>query len=68
MPPSVSLQDGLDAINCKAKEDNSDILISVNSTDSENDTTEDTILLSQKYLTDLIRDLCLSKEKIELLA
>ena len=64
MPP----QDGLDAIDCSADEDNSNKFISSNSTDSEYDTTEDHILFSQKHLNDLIRDLCFSKEKAELLA
>ena len=46
--------------------DNSDRLTSSDYTDS--DTTEDPILFSQKRLNDLIRDLCLSKKKAELLA
>ena len=46
--------------------DNSNGLISSNYTDS--DTTEDPILFSQKHLNDLIRDLCLFREKAELFA
>ena len=68
MPPPVPPQDGLDAIDCSANEDSSDKFISANSTDSEYDTTEDPILFSKKHLNDLIRDLCVSKEKAELLA
>ena len=56
MPPLVPLQDGLDAIYCSANEDNSDKFISTNFTDSEYNTTEDSILFLQKYLYDLIRD------------
>ena len=68
MPPPVPPQDGLDAIDSSADEDNSEKFISANSTDSEYNTTEDSILFSQKHLNNLIRDLCLSKKKIELLA
>ena len=64
LPP----QNGLDAIYCSANEDNFEEFISANSTDSEYDTTENPILFSQKYLSDLIRALCLFKKKAELLA
>ena len=66
MPPPVPPLHGLDTTDSSTDEHNSDGLISSNYTDS--DTTEDSILFSQKYLNDLIRDLCLSKEKAELLA
>ena len=66
MPPPVPPQHGLDAIDNSADEDNSDGLTSSNYTDS--DTTENPILFSQKHLNNLIRDLCLSKKKAELLA
>ena len=66
MPPSVPPQHELDATDSSADEDNSDGLTSSNYTDS--DTNEDPILFSQKHLNDIIRDLCLSKEKTELLA
>ena len=49
------------ASDSSANEDNSDGLISSNYTNS--DTSEDPILFLQKHLTDLIRDLCLSKER-----
>ena len=65
MLPSVSSQDGLDAADSRADEDDSDELISSNY--PESDTTEDPILFSQNYLNDLIRDLCLFKEKAKLL-
>ena len=68
MPPPVPPQDGLDAIDCSANEDNSDEFISANSIDSEYDTRKDSILFSRKHLNDLIKDLCLFKEKAELLA
>ena len=68
MPPTMPLQNGLDAIDCSANEDNSDELISANSTDFEYETTKDPTIFSQKHLNDLIRDLCLSKEKTEFLA
>ena len=48
-------QDGLDAIDCSANKD-------------KYDNTEDSITFSQYHLNDLIRDLCLSKKKAELLA
>ena len=66
MPPPVPPLHGLDTTDSSTDEHNSDGLISSNYTDS--DTTEDPILFSQKHLHDLIRDLCLSKEKAELLA
>ena len=66
MPPPVPPLHGLDTTDSSTDEHNSDGLISSNYTDS--DTTEDPILFSQKHLNDLIRDLCLSKEKAELLA
>ena len=66
MPPPVPPQHGLDATDSSADENNSDGLTSSNYTDS--DTNKDPILFSQKHLNDLIRDLCLSKEKAELLA
>ena len=66
MPPPLPPQHGLDATDNSADEDNPDGLTSSNYTDS--DTTEDPILFSQKHLNDLIRDLCLSKKKAELLA
>ena len=66
MPPPVPPQHGLDATDSSTDEDNSDGLTSSNYTDS--DTTEDPILFLQKHLNDLIRDLCLSKTKAELLA
>ena len=66
MPPPVPHQHGLDATDNSADDDNSDGLTSSNYTDSDN--TEDFILFSQKHLNDFIRDLCLSKEKAELLA
>ena len=49
------------ASDSSADEDNSDGLISSNYTNS--DTSEDPILFLQKHLNDLIRDLCLSKER-----
>ena len=55
-PAPPNEKHGLDAIDCSANEDNSDKFISINSTDSEYDTTEDPILFSQKHLNDLIRD------------
>ena len=61
MPPPVPSQHELDATDGNADEDNSDGLISSNYTNS--DTTEDPILFSQKHLNDLIRDLCLSKQR-----
>ena len=66
MPPPVPPLHGLDTTNSSTDEHNPDGLVSSNYTDS--DTTEDPILFSQKHLNDLIRDLCLSKEKAELLA
>ena len=66
MPPPVPPLHGLDTTDSSTDEHNSDGLISSNYTDF--DTTEDPILFSQKHLNDLIRDLCLSKEKVELLA
>ena len=72
--PPVPPQDGLDALDCSANEDNSEEFISANSTNSENNTTEDPILFSQKHLNDLIRDYIVFrnvyrfKEKAELLA
>ena len=63
MSTPVLPQDGLDAIDCNANEDNSNEFISAISIDFEHDTTENSILFSQKHLNDLIRDLCLSKEK-----
>ena len=68
MSPPVPPQDGLDAIDCSANKDDFDKFISANSTDSEYDTTKDSILFSQKHLHYVIRDLCISKEKVELLA
>ena len=62
--PSMPRQDGLDAIDSSADEDNSDEFISTNSTDS--DTTKDPILFSQKHLSNLIRGLCLYKKKTKL--
>ena len=67
MPPQVPLQDGFDAIDCSANKDNFDKFISTNCTDFECDSPADTILVLQKHLNDLIRDLGLSKEKAELL-
>ena len=61
MPPPVPSQHELDVTDSSADEGNSVGLISSNYTDS--DTLEDPILFSQKHLNDLIRDLCLSKEK-----
>ena len=61
MPPPVPSLRELDATDGSVDEDNSDGLISSNYTNS--DTTEDPILFSQKHLNDLIRDLCLSKER-----
>ena len=55
MPPPVPPLHGLDTTDSSTDEHNSD-------------TIEDLILFSQKHLNDLIRDLCLSKEKAELLA
>ena len=66
MPPPVPPQHGLDATDSSADEDNFDGLTSSNYKDF--DTNEDPILFSQKHLNDLNRDLCLSKEKAELLA
>ena len=66
MPPPVPPLHGLDTTDSSTDKHNSDGLISSNYTDS--DTTEDPILFSQKHLNGLIRDLCLSKEKAELLA
>ena len=66
MPPPVPPLQGLDTTDSSTDEHNSDGLISSYYTDS--DTTEDPILFSQKHLNDLIRDLCFSKEKAELLA
>ena len=66
MLPPVPPLHGLDTTDSSTDEHNSDGLISSNYTDS--DATEDPILFSQKHLNDLIRDLCLSKEKTELLA
>ena len=68
MPPRVPPQDGLDAIDCSSNESNSNRFIFANSTDSEYDTTEDPIVFSQKHLNNQIGNLCLSKEKAELLA
>ena len=67
LPPPVSPKGGLDAIDSGADESDCDKFISVNSTDSEYNSTENPILFSQKHLNDLIRDLCFSKEKAELL-
>ena len=61
MPPTLPSQHELDATDSSADEDNSDELISSNYIDY--DTTEDPILFSQKHLNDLIRDVCISKEK-----
>ena len=66
IPPSVPPQDGLDAIDCSANENNSEKFISANSTNSVYDTTGDPIVFSQKYLNDLSKDLRLSKEKVDL--
>ena len=60
MPPPVPSQNELDT-DSSADEDNSDGLISSNYTNF--DTTEDPVFISQKHLNDLIRDLCLSKER-----
>ena len=59
MEPPVSPKDELDAIDSSADEDDCDKFISVNSTDSEYNFTENPILLSYKHLNDLIRNLCL---------
>ena len=66
MPPPVPPLHRLDTTDSSTDERNSDGLISSNYTDSN--TTKDPILFSQKHLNDLSRDLCLSKEKAELLA
>ena len=68
MPLSVPSQDKLDAIDCSANENNTNEFISTNSTDFKYDTTKDLILFLEKHLNDLIRDLCLSKKKADLLA
>ena len=61
MPPTLPSQRELVATDSSAVEDHTDELISSNYIDS--DTTEDPILFSQKHLNNLIRDLCISKEK-----
>ena len=61
MPPTLPSQRELVATDSSAVEDRTDELISFNYIDS--DTTEDPILFSQKHLNNLIRDLCISKEK-----
>ena len=61
MPLPVPSQHEPDVTDSGADEDNSDGLISSNYTNS--DTAEDLVLFSQKHLNDLIRDLCLSKER-----
>ena len=68
IPTPVPPQNGLDAIDCSANENNSDEFVFANSTDSEYDATEDPTFFSKKQLYDQIRDLGLSKEKAELLA
>ena len=61
MPPTLPSQRELVATDSSAVEDHTNELISSNYIDS--DTTEDPILFSQKHLNNLIRDLCISKEK-----
>ena len=61
MPQSVPPQEGFNAIDFSANEDNSDKFISANSTDSEYDTTENPFLFS--HLNGLIRDLCLLRKR-----
>ena len=61
MPPTLPFQRELVATDSSAVEDHTNELISSNYIDS--DTTEDPILFSQKHLNNLIRDLCISKEK-----
>ena len=68
MPLPVPPQDGLDAFDCNANEDNSDIFISANSTDSEYDTTENPNLFSLEHLNDPTRNVYLSNKNEELLA
>ena len=69
MPPLVPFENGFDAIDGSANEDNFDDFISATlHSGSEYDTTKDSILFSQKHLNDLIRDLCLSEEKAKLIA
>ena len=50
-----------------ANEADFDEFVSANSTYFGYDTIEDPILFSQKHVNDLIRDLCLSMKKAELL-
>ena len=59
--PTLPSQRELVVTDSSAVEDHTDELISFNYIDS--DTTEDPILFSQKHLNNLIRDLCISKEK-----
>ena len=61
MPPTLPSQRELVATDSSAVEDHTNELISSYYIDS--DTTEDPILFSQKHLNNLIRDLCISKEK-----
>ena len=61
MPPTLPSQRELVVTDSSAVEDHTNELISSNYIDS--DTTEDPILFSQKHLNNLIRDLCISKEK-----
>ena len=62
----VPPQDELDAIDCS--EEYSDEFISANATDFKYGTPEDPFPFLQKQLNVLIRGLCFSKEKTELLA
>ena len=57
MPPTLPSQRELVATDSSAVEDHTNELISSNYIDS------DPILFSQKHLNNLIRDLCISKEK-----
>ena len=68
MPQPASPKDGLDGIDSSAGGDDCEKFICVNSTDSQYNSTENSIIFSQKHLNDLFRDLCLSKKKLELLA
>ena len=61
MPPTLPSQRELVVTDSSAVEDHTNELISSNYIDS--DTTEDPILFLQKHLNNLIRDLCISKEK-----
>ena len=68
MPPRLPSPDGINSIDTD-KDTNACDVVSAYSTHLEFEVTEEIlVLLFQKHLNDLIGDLCLSKQKIELLA